>query len=208
MTQGVRRGGPSGPDLVEELRTAAAAAGVPLLQFVTPLVTSTPHNLINCLVKAKRPTPLTIARVRACVAGDPVPDALPSPFGRHYGGPARTVRADNAESLERRERKQALADHARAQRRPGETLADALRRIGREVDEEVAAENAADAEARRRRALADLASPSALIRRAERDWPLQSARVGALAAELGVARGEAWLQVIEAGIAALSTGGE
>lgn len=58
--------------------------------------------------------------------------------------------------------------------------------------------------ARGERELRDVASPSALIRRATREWPDKCAAVAALAAQLGIARGETWLRVVEAGILSLS----
>lgn len=62
------------------------------------------------------------------------------------------------------------------------------------------------ASARRRRDDRDLATPSALIRRASCEWPGQSAAVAALAVQLGVGKGEAWLRVINAGIDSLKMG--
>lgn len=203
MTSGVRSSGPTGPELAEELGVAAAKAGVPLQQFVAPLTANNPWAFLTQLRKAKRPTPLTVERVRACCAGLPVPEPRTSPCEGHFGGPKRFVSGEHLESKIERARKQALGDAARERRRPGETLGDALRRIGREAD----AEEQAEAAEERRRALSRLASPSALIRRATEEWPAQSARVAAIAAEQGIARGEAWLRVIEAGIDTLTNGG-
>lgn len=49
-----------------------------------------------------------------------------------------------------------------------------------------------------------LASPSALLRRAQQDWPDQCERVRGVAAEIGVSLGEAWRRVIAAGVDCLS----
>lgn len=104
-----------------------------------------------------------------------------------------------------------LTDRAHETRQPGETVADRFRRLAAEVDAEEADGGEDDGDLRDRRraqALADVPTPSDLIRRAQKDWPDQAAKVAAIAAELGVGRGEAWRRVIVAGLKALSEGGE
>lgn len=101
------------------------------------------------------------------------------------------------------------ADEARSKRGPGESIADRFRRLANEADEE---EQAALAEAeaieRRERDLERLPSPSAVLRRAQRDWPDQCRDVGAIAAELGISLGECWRRVIKAGVDCLREGGD
>jgi len=82
-----------------------------------------------------------------------------------------------------------------------ESIADRFRRLAREMEEDEAAAVAeAEAEERRARELDRLPTVSAVLRRAQRDWPQQCAEVQALAAELGVSLGEAWRRVIGAGV--------
>jgi hypothetical protein len=56
---------------------------------------------------------------------------------------------------------------------------------------------------RSRREVQDVATPSALIRRATAEWPGRCAQVAAIAAQLGIPQGQTWLRVIEAGILSL-----
>lgn len=88
-----------------------------------------------------------------------------------------------------------------------ETIADKFRRLAEEVDSEEA-EALAEAEAveRRDRDLDRLPTPSAVLRRAKRDWPQQCADVQALAKELGVSLGEAWRRTIAAGVDCMRAG--
>ena len=72
------------------------------------------------------------------------------------------------------------------------------------ISAEVDAEEAEEIEARRAGELRDLATPSALLRRALADWPEQCAAVKALAAELGCSLGEAWRRVIGAGVSCMT----
>jgi hypothetical protein len=121
---------PSGGELIEELRAAAAALGVSLKTFVAPLVTSTASNFISCLSRSRTPMALTIARVRACCAGEPLPDARPSEWGeprgvKHMQVTDSEARIPGAEI----DRRRMLAERAHAERRPGESLAAAVRRL-------------------------------------------------------------------------------
>jgi hypothetical protein len=200
---------PSGAQLHAELLAAADAAGVPLPKFAQPLAPRAPHGWLITLRQAAHPLPLTVERVRALIAGREIPEsrrtssfwADPSPSTGAGGSGG--VRPDICETRALRERKQELGERAHAERRAGETLGDALRRIGREVD----AEDRAVAEERRERELIEMGTPGTLIRRAQRDWPEQCTKVAALAAEMGVAKGEAWARVIAAGIDSLTDGG-
>lgn len=56
---------------------------------------------------------------------------------------------------------------------------------------------------RRERELRDVSNPSALIRRAQKEWPHAATRVVQFAASEGITLGEAWLRVILAGVASL-----
>lgn len=122
---------PTGEQLLDELRAAAVAAGKPLTQFVAPLVTSSPQNFIAQLGRAGRPIAQTVERVRACVEGRPIPLPRPSPFKGHAGG-ARVHQAADSElrcNADEVARRRALADRAHAERRPGETLDQAVKRL-------------------------------------------------------------------------------
>lgn len=63
---------PTGAELVAEIEKAAHAAGVSPTEFARPLSGMT-NNFLAQLRIAKRPLASTIARVRALVAGEPVP---------------------------------------------------------------------------------------------------------------------------------------
>lgn len=101
------------------------------------------------------------------------------------------------------------ADDARAKREPGESVADRFRRIAAELDEEEADALAeAEADERRERDLERLPSPSAVLRRAQRDWPDQCEAVKAIAEEIGIGLGECWRRVIKAGVDCLREAGD
>lgn len=65
---------PTGAELVEAIRAAAAAEGVPLLDFVRRMVKA-PTSYLLQLAEAERPTPRTVSRVRALIAGAEIPRA-------------------------------------------------------------------------------------------------------------------------------------
>lgn len=117
--------GPSGADLVHQLWTAARASGVSLGEFVRPL-TGHPAKYLRQLREAHRPGPMTVERIRALIAGETVPLPQSRAVMRSVRPAASTVRDD----LEWR---RALGEAAIAERLPGETLADAVRRIEREI---------------------------------------------------------------------------
>jgi hypothetical protein len=121
---------------------------------------------------------------------------------------------------------QQAASAGASSRRPGETLAEAVEREAREIgarrsqarctgsvrnplpsrfeeggDDEDVGTLAAE---RRERELRDVASPSALIRRATKEWPDKCNKVAGLAARMGVQLGEAWQRVIDAGVMTVS----
>lgn len=119
------------------------------------------------------------------------------------------------------------AERAKTSRLPGETLAEAVRREALAAGQRRRAagvagggsqQSLASVEAdleddegvgevtaeRRQRELRDVASPSALIRRATKEWPDKCRSVAGLAAQMGIAQGETWLRVIEAGILSIA----
>lgn len=92
---------------------------------------------------------------------------------------------------------------------PAESLADRFHRLAREADEEEQQALAeAEADERRERDLERLASPSAVLRRAQRDWPQQCQDVASIAKELGIGLGECWRRVIKAGVDCLREAGD
>jgi hypothetical protein len=125
---------------------------------------------LHKLGKIKRVTAETVRRARRAIAGIPFEQRDPV-----------------VEMEEMRRRSEAM----KAGRQPGESLADMIRRIGREVDEE-RREQSADYQ--------DVRTPSALLQRAKAEWPKQYARVRAYALEQGIQPCEAWRRVIVAGV--------
>lgn len=202
---------PTGADLFRLLEAEADRRGLTVNRFIRPLAINPGPYLAN-LRKAKRPKPETVARVRALIAGEDVPE----PAWKQER--ARQVDSIHEERGRVEERQQA-AETAALARLPGETLADAVRReavdAGKRrglarltggVHRPVPAEAPDDPDighimaARRAAEDRDLATPSALIRRATREWPDKCAKVAGLAARMGVQLGEAWQRVIDAGV--------
>lgn len=122
--------GVTGQLLYDELADAALVAGVPLRQFVAPLFNE-PSWKLEQLRIAKAPMPATIARVRALIAGEPLPPTRPSPVKGHTIGPRheRIIGVETRLSGEVIAQRRNLAERAHAERHPGETLAAAVRRI-------------------------------------------------------------------------------
>ena len=77
---------------------------------------------------------------------------------------------------------------------------DRIKAIAAELDR-------VDEIARRNETMARLATPSGLIQRMRADWPGQSAAVKAYAQDYGLDLGEAWAEIIAAGVEALTTKG-
>jgi hypothetical protein len=142
----------TGQHLWDEIRQAAARAGMSMQRFSAPLFNE-PNWKLEQLRIAKRPKPSTIARVRALIAGEPIPPpsgnqycAARRPLGltrtaaEQAGFPpsGRSV-AENrnlAQALERKARvdhARDLSELARATRRPGQCLADRLRELRMEM---------------------------------------------------------------------------
>lgn len=180
---------------------------------------------------ARFPKPATVKRIRDFIArhgegGEPIDPSLSTNTITETRRAA-TAREDKARIEGRRE----LGERSLLARRPGETLAEAVKRHAAEREDRfrnatrlttrhplgpLAPEPSLEplsgddpgvgewTEARRSKDLEELASPSSVLRRAQRDWPDQCERVRAIAAELGVQLGEAWRRVIAAGVETLS----
>jgi hypothetical protein len=121
---------PTGPALVDALRAAAAKAGRPLYVFVQPLVTSNSSNFLAQLGRADRPLQITVDRVRALIAGEPIPPPRPSNFKGCYGRHERSHSGEAAMSAAELERRKLLTHTAHAKRLAGETVAAAVKRLG------------------------------------------------------------------------------
>lgn len=115
----------TGSDLVHQLWVAANAKGLALGEFARPL-SSQPAKFLKQLRAAHSPGPLTIARIRALIAGEDVP----SPASRALSGLARPMAEKIREDLDWR---RAIAEAAAERRRPGETLQAAVRRVELEL---------------------------------------------------------------------------
>jgi hypothetical protein len=142
----------TGEDLHRQLIEAATTAGVPLRQFVAPLFIE-PNWHLEQLRIAKAPKQTTIDRVRALIAGEPLP---PTRSGRYHrdarafglsradaeaaGIPPSGRSLSEGNTLARLTAEKArvelsrhLSDLARESRRPGQTLADRVRELRLEV---------------------------------------------------------------------------
>jgi len=123
----------TGQDLYDDLQRAAHAAGTTLNKFAAPLFAEgqTAWKLEQLRI-AHNPMPHTIARVRALIAGEPLPEARTSPI---KGKTIRTRDERPSGSSETRlsgdviAARRNLTDQARTERLPGETLAAAVRRL-------------------------------------------------------------------------------
>lgn len=121
---------PTGEQLCDELRVAAHASGVSLARFCAPLFKGESWKIEQLRI-ARKPLRRTVERVRALIAGEPVPEAPPSPLrGRPQGhGRHRITDGDTRMTGDEIARRRALTDVAHAQRRPGETLHQAVNRL-------------------------------------------------------------------------------
>jgi hypothetical protein len=132
----------TGEQLHRELSEAARAAGMSLQRFARPLF-SEPNWKLEQLRIARKPKPSRIARVRALIAGEPLPEPSGNQYCRDARAYASSRRGDRDalgglrdHSFEPRltgdviAARQALTRRARAERRPGETLQSAIQRLG------------------------------------------------------------------------------
>jgi hypothetical protein len=144
--------GVTGEQLHQELTAAAALAGIPLSRFVAPLFNE-PNWKLEQLRIAHKPTQLTVDRVRALIAGDPIPPTRTGRYvrdARAFGlsrvdaeasGIPPSLRSINEREILNRatalkarvELSRHLAALAHQSRRPGQTLADRVRELRREV---------------------------------------------------------------------------
>lgn len=117
--------GVTGEQLYEELCAAAARARTPLMRFVAPIYKDSSH--LQQLRIANTPKASTIDRIRALIAGQQLPERT-SLYPRKGSVVAR-------ESVENRiggdeiEHRRRLTERAHLERRPGETLQSAVKRI-------------------------------------------------------------------------------
>lgn len=142
----------TGEQLWHALSVAAAAAGMSIQKFSRPLFNE-PNWKLEQLRIAKRPSRATIARVRAHIAGEPLPPTRAGHYVRDErafglsrvqaeaaGIPPsrRSVREGSLleqqlATRRRMELRRDLADAARLSRRPGQVLADRVRELTAEV---------------------------------------------------------------------------
>ena len=125
----------TGEELHGELIAAATAKGVSFRSFVAPLFNGQSWKIEQLRI-ARSPTELTVRRVRALIAGEPVPAArgtsgAPPRQSERVHGHAAGSGIGNAAIEHRR----AIAEAAALHRRPGETLHDAASRIERQLKE-------------------------------------------------------------------------
>lgn len=69
---------PTGPECAAALRAAAARAGQSLNQFAGGIALSEGSTFIKTLERTSRPKPHTVARIRARLAGERLPELPPS----------------------------------------------------------------------------------------------------------------------------------
>lgn len=160
----------SGDDLADEISAYCHAHDISLNEFGRR-AGLTSMNLQK-LRGVRRVAPGTVQRTRRFIAGEKFEPSNPVAI---------------MDEMRRR------SDGLKAARRPGESVADIIRRIGREVEGEVE-------EREENRDYQDVRTPSALLQRAKADWPEQYAKVRAYAVEQGIQPCEAWRRVIVAGI--------
>jgi hypothetical protein len=197
----------TGEALHAELVAAAGRAGMSLNGLAVRIWPNGTTWKLEQLRLARRPQRATVERVRAGISAAEGRGEWPEPVTGPRLGPRDGLSrspADGAEAQAAIDAKRRLGERAAAERRPGESVADAFRRIAAEIDPEA---DVGAARALRREAEArDLATPSALIRKATADWPRQCGKVARLAVEMGVGKAEVWRRVIAAGIDALEQG--
>jgi hypothetical protein len=121
--------GVTGEQLHDQVRAAAQASGQSIKAFVRPLFGDSSWKLEQLRI-AKTPTQSTIDRVRALIAGEPLPAAPVSPRKGLPLGKVRKV-SDGEHRLTGDEiaRRRSLTYLAHHTRRPGETLHAAIRRL-------------------------------------------------------------------------------
>lgn len=129
----------TGELLYAEIVAAADRSGASVRAFVAPLFNGASWKLEQLRI-AKKPTPDTVARVRALIAGEPLPAIRRAKRGHvHRATGAVRVEGELVPARDIIDQRRELAERAFAERRGGETLHDAVRRIGRTPGAELAA---------------------------------------------------------------------
>lgn len=138
--------GPTGEQLYNELCSAAAKAGRGLGGFAAPLFNGASWKIEQMRIAA-RPTPLTVRRVRALIAGEPIPGhrldvrhltmtrAQAAELGVPPSGRAKYEQhlLEQQQSARARvEWQMAISEEAKLTRRPGQTIADRFRELRQE----------------------------------------------------------------------------
>jgi hypothetical protein len=121
--------GVTGEQLYDELCRAAGAAGKSLSALVAPLFNGSSWKIEQIRI-AQAPKPQTIARVRALIAGEPLPEGYASARKGRREDHRRNTDGDHRMSGDEIARRRALTDLARAKQRPGEPLDLAVKRLG------------------------------------------------------------------------------
>jgi hypothetical protein len=188
--------------LVAEVDAFLEKSGMGEFEFATRALD---WRSLSALRQGFTVTKKTADKIRGFIAKDPQPcrqrRITPSAVA------SARMRDGAEEKSENITRRRDLTERAHESRAPGETLADRVRRLAEELEAEENDAAEADAERESERRLDEIVEPSALIRRAQRDWPDQAAKVRRVAASEGISLGEAWRRVIAAGIDQLSRGG-
>lgn len=126
----------TGEQLYAEIRAAATASGRSLREYTRPLFGESDSKWkLEQLRIARNPTRSTIERVRALLAGEPLPERPASPRkGLPLSTDRRNPDGDHRLSGDEIARRRALTDVAHAERRPGETLHQAMMRLREGID--------------------------------------------------------------------------
>lgn len=130
---------PTGQELVDELRRAAERKGMMIGVFIAPIAGNA-RSFLHALRNARRPKPDTVERVRALISGQPIPGGLTRGMDFAGGTPGTINNMTSAYSLQRTlqakarvEARRRLTEQAFIARKPGETLASAVRRVEQEM---------------------------------------------------------------------------
>lgn len=75
----------TGAELAQKIREAAANSGITVTEFMAPLGLVNGASLVNTIARAKRPKPLTVARIMQLLTGEPIPKALAKAGPRSCG---------------------------------------------------------------------------------------------------------------------------
>ena len=141
--------GPTGEQLYNELCGAAAKAGRSLGSFAAPLFNGASWKIEQMRIAVK-PTGLTVRRVRALIAGEPLPEKVKGQVDRRLqmmtraeaeaAGIPPSGRSKYEQHLLEQQRasrdrlnwQMAISEEAKLTRRPGQTIADRVRELRQE----------------------------------------------------------------------------